>query len=73
MQNYAANLSINGDMGWINSNTRRKIKMLRLWNNLFDMDDNILKKKIFLWGHNMNTKHLSAMKLALYSLASVEK
>ncbi len=47
--------------------------MLGLWNNLFDMDDNILKKKMFLWGHNMNTKHLSAMKLALYSLASVEK
>ena len=46
---FASNLAINGDMGWVNSNTRRKLEMLRLWKRLIKMDNSRLSKKIILW------------------------
>jgi hypothetical protein len=36
---FAPNLAINGDMGWLGSDTRRKVNMIRFWNRLISMDD----------------------------------
>ena len=52
-------MAVNGDMGWVSSNTRRKIEMLRLWNRLVEMDGNRLTKKIFLWDKDKSTRNWS--------------
>ena len=44
---FAANKTINADMGWISCLTRRHVNMLRLWNKLITMDDCRLVKNIF--------------------------
>ena len=36
-------------MGWISSQTRRHINMLRLWNRLVEMSPERLTRKIFEW------------------------
>ena len=54
---YAPNLAINGEMGWVNSDIRRKVEMLRYWNKLLDMDDNRLTKKVFQWDHTTKVKN----------------
>ncbi len=46
---FAANLAVNGDMGWIMSETRQNTAMLRLWNRFVKMDNTRLAKKVFLW------------------------
>ena len=46
---YAANLAINGDMGWTPCRIRRKVEMLRLWNRLVCMEDGRLTKHVFQW------------------------
>ena len=46
---FAPNLAINGDMGWVSCNTRKKTEMLKLWNRLLGMENDRLTKKIFLW------------------------
>ena len=44
---FAANLAINGDMGWTPSHIRRKLAMVRYWNKLVSMEDNIIAKRVF--------------------------
>ena len=46
---FSPNLAINGDVGWIYSQVRRKINMLRYWNRLIKFDNSRLTKKVFLW------------------------
>jgi len=56
VHNYAPNLAIQGDMGWTQSSVRRKINMIRLWNNLIKMDTTRLTKKVFLWDKSNSDK-----------------
>ena len=56
---FAPNMAVNGDMGWVSSNTRRKIEMLQLWNRLVEMDGNRLTKQIFLWDKDKSTRNWS--------------
>ena len=51
--------SFNGDMGWMNCATRRKIEMLRFWNRLVEMENSRLTKKIFLWDKDVNPRNWS--------------
>ena len=70
---FAPNLAINGDMGWVNSNTRRKIEMLRLWNRLIKMDNSRLTKKIFLWDKDKNVRNWSNEVLKLLTDIGLEQ
>jgi hypothetical protein len=54
---YEPNLAINGEMGGVNSDIRRKVEMLRYWNKLLVMDDNRLTKKVFRWDHTTKVKN----------------
>ena len=56
---FSPNLAVNGDMGWVNSSTRRKVEMLRYWNRLIAMDDNRLTKKVFMWDKDKNVRNWS--------------
>ena len=49
---FAPNLAINGDVGWISSQVRRKVNMLRLWNRMMKLDSERLTKKVFMWDWN---------------------
>ena len=48
---FAPKVAINGDMGWIGANVKRKLCMIRLWNKLVCMNNNRLPKIIFNWDH----------------------
>ena len=56
---FSPNLAVNGDMGWVNSSTRRKIEMLRYWNKLIEMDESRLTRKVFMWDKNKNIRNWS--------------
>lgn len=49
---FAPLLAINGDMGWISTQHRRWVNMLRFWNRLVNMPDYRLTKKIFLYDYD---------------------
>ena len=49
VHSFAPNLAIQGDMGWVNSRTRRKIEMLRYWNVLIKMNESRIPRKILNW------------------------
>jgi hypothetical protein len=49
VHNKTALAAIAGEMGWVDSKTRRHLDMIRFWNRLIKFDDNRLVKKIFLW------------------------
>ena len=59
VHNYAANVAINGDMGWTTSQVRPQI-VLRFWNRLVNMDENRLTKAIFDWDRNICCKNWSS-------------
>ncbi len=40
-------LAIEGDMGWIRTQVRQWVALLRLWNKLIQMPDDCLTKKVF--------------------------
>ena len=46
---FSPNLAINGDMGWVSCNTRRKVEMIRYWNRLQNMPDTSITKRVFIW------------------------
>ncbi len=46
---YAPLPALDGDMGWLSCDTRRKVAMFRYWNRLIDMDDSRLPKIVFKW------------------------
>ena len=46
---YASTVVLNGDMGWIPPNIRRKLNMIRLWYRLEKLPDTRLTKTIYLW------------------------
>ena len=39
---FAANLAVLGDMGWLPTEIRKKICMIRFWNRLIKLEDNRL-------------------------------
>jgi hypothetical protein len=41
-------LALNGDMGWIPTQYRRWISIVRLWNRLIGLDDNRITKRVFI-------------------------
>ena len=55
---YAANLAINGDVGWTPCRVRRKVEMLRLWNRLVSLEDHRVTKHVFMWDKRHNEKSL---------------
>ncbi len=54
---FASNLLINGDVGWISCNLRRKSDMLYYQNNLVHMDSERLTEKVFI-GILIGKEHL---------------
>ena len=46
---FTSNVVVNGDMGWITPDVRRKLNMLRLWVRIEKMDDHRLTKKVYKW------------------------
>ena len=57
---FTSNLATSGDIGWVSSNTRRKVNMIRLWNRLLLMEDSCLAKKIFVWDKSITNRNWSA-------------
>ena len=57
---FAPILGIQGDMGWIPSNIRWTISILRYWNRLLKMNENRLTKLVFLWKYNLQNNNWSA-------------
>ena len=51
---FAPNLAINGDMGWVSSQTRRFINIMKYWNRLIKMHHSRLTKGVFLWDKSCN-------------------
>jgi exonuclease III len=51
---FAANLAVLGDMGWLPTEIRRKICMIRYWNRLIKLEDNRLTKKLFNFEFDQN-------------------
>ena len=51
---FAPNLAINGDMGWVSSQTRRFINIMKYWNRLIKMHHSRLTKRVFLWDKSCN-------------------
>ena len=60
-------LAITGDMGWMNSQVRRHINMIRLWNRLIKMEDSRLTKKVFLWDHALCKNNWSEEILKIFT------
>ena len=56
---FAPILGIQGDMGWVPSNIRWKICILRYWNRLLKMNQNRLTKQVFLWDYNLENNNWS--------------
>ena len=44
---FAANDVLLGDLGWVASEVRRDVSIIRLWNRLVKMDDTRLTKRVF--------------------------
>jgi hypothetical protein len=44
-----SNVVVNGDMGWVTPDVRRKLNILRLWVRIEKMDDERLTKKVYKW------------------------
>lgn len=44
---FAPILAITGDIGWIPTNQRRWINMIRIWNRVITMDENKITKHVF--------------------------
>ena len=44
---YAPKLGLQGDMGWISPDIRRKVEMIRFWNRVIGMDNDRLPKIIY--------------------------
>ena len=57
---FTPNVAINGECGWLPSDIRRKVEMVRLWNRLVTMPDNRLTKKVFLWDKDLSSKNWSS-------------
>ena len=51
---FAANVAIQGDMGWESCALRQKINVLRLWCRLIMMSPTRLTKRIFLWDYELS-------------------
>ena len=62
VHNKSSNLAINGDVGWLEPDIRRKLEMVRMWDGLVNMDDNSLTKRVFLWAYNQPHGWCSDMK-----------
>ena len=60
VHNFAPNLGIQGDIGWTHSSVRRKVSIIRTWNNLVNINSNRLTKKVFQWDMDQTTKGWSA-------------
>ena len=55
--------AISGDMGWVTSQNRRHLNMLRLWNRLVKFEESKLVKRIFIWDlHHSNNNWGSEIK-----------
>ena len=67
VHNFAPNLGIQGDMGWTSSSVRRKVNIVRVWNNLVNMNSNRLAKKVFQWDLEQQTKAWAADVKVLFS------
>ena len=67
VHNFAPNLGIQGDMGWTHSSVRRKVNIVRVWNNLVNMNSNRLTKKVFQWDLEQQTKAWAADVKVLFS------
>ena len=65
-------LAISGDLGWTNSQNKRYINILRLWNRLLTMDDNRLTKKVFLWDYSLCNQNWSAELLQVLQKIDLE-
>ena len=44
---FAPKLGIEGDMGWISPDIRRKVEMIRFWNRVIGMDNDRLPKIVY--------------------------
>lgn len=49
---FAPNAAIQGDMGWLGCESRRRLSMLRFWNRLVKTNQSRLVKKVFVWDHS---------------------
>ena len=47
-------LAIEGDIGWIDTQIRQNVEMLRFWNRVIKMDDARLTRKIFDFDYSNN-------------------
>lgn len=71
---FAPLAAINGDMGWSDSNIRRKIAMIRLWNRILKMEPNRLPSKMLMWDLAHTGKTWSSeIKAILTSVDMTEK
>jgi hypothetical protein len=60
VHNKAPLLSLQGDMGWAESNDRHIVEMFRLWNRFIKLEDGSITKKIFLWDKQNCNQNWSA-------------
>ena len=65
-------LAISGDMGWTNTQSKRHINMLRLWNRFLSMEDYRLTKRVFLWDYSLCNQNWSAEMLQLLQNIDLE-
>ena len=56
---YAPILSIQGDVGWMLSQTRVNLNILRYWNRLLAMENDRICKHVFLWDYQLQYNNWS--------------
>lgn len=61
-----------GDLGWISSNARRKCNIVRYWNRLVSMNDARLTKQIFLWDHELSRNNWSSDVKAVFEQLDID-
>ena len=59
---FAPILALQGDMGWMSTENRQYLSMLRFWNRLLKLPDNRLTKRIFIYDFYL-TQSIWAWKL----------
>lgn len=65
-----SNVAINGDIGWLSPDIRRRLDMIRMWDRLVKMDDSRLTKRVFLWDYNHHQGWCSDMKKVFFKYRS---
>ena len=54
---FATTDAVHGDLKWVNSYNRRKLKLLKYWNRLCETDESRLLYKVFSWDYRKRAQY----------------